>query len=314
VPVCVMASGHHLQLPVHVVTGKRSGPTTLISCASHGDELWSAEFCRRLHGYLVRDGHDFSGTMLLAPVLNPPALESGTRNTPVDFHNLNRVFPGSPAGKNWFSDMLARVIAERILPKADIIFDYHGGDGNTVIHYHYTSDPAKSERDRLVHKVALASGAEVLWEHHEARGTLTNHGEALGKLCIVPEYGGGSLLHDRYFEKCYQDLLNMMRVLELAQGEPVPNRARIVVRTGTSVRPSHGGTFIPVCGTGMLGKSVPGGTVLGRVISPYTFAVLDELRAPFEQTELMQVRDRISKVQPGEYAYIIGDGASGYRP
>ena len=314
VPAFVMASGYHLQIPVHVVTGNRAGPAVLISCGSHGDELFSSEYCRRLLGYLVRDGHDFAGTMLLAPVLNPMALESGTRNTPVDFHNLNRVFPGSPAGKNWFTDMLARVIAERILPRADIIFDYHGGDGNTVIHYHYTTDPAKSDRDRQVHEVALASGAEVLWEHHESRGTLTNHGDALGKLCIVPEYGGGSFLRDDLFEKCYQDLLNMLRVLELVKGTPDRNRARIVVRTGTSLRPSHGGTFIPVCGTEMLGKSVPKGTLLGRVISPYDFSVLDEIRAPFEQTELMQIRDRISKVQPGEYAYIIGDGASGYRP
>jgi len=98
------------------------------------------------------------------------------------------------------------------------------------------------------------------------------------------------------------------------KGTPQRNRARVVVRTGTTLRPVHGGTFVPVCGTEMLGKSVPKGTLLGQVVSPYNFSVLDELRAPFEETELMQIRDRISKVQPGEYAYIIGDGASGYRP
>ena len=314
IPVCTMASGHQMTLPVHVVTGNRIGPIVLTAFTSHGDELFCADYARRLRGFLVRDGHDFAGTILIAPVLNPTAFESGTRNTPIDFHNLNRVFPGSPAGKNWFSDMLAGVIAERLLPRADIIFDYHGGDVNTVIHYQYTVDPAGSETNRLIHACALASGAAVLWEHRETRGTLSNCGEALGKLAVVPEYGGGSFLNDACFGKCYRDLLNMLRVVEVVKGEPVLGQARVVVRHGTTMRPKHGGTFIPVCGTETIGTSVPRGTVLGRVVSPYSFEVLDELIAPFEKTELMQVRDRISKVHAGEYAYIIGDGNSGYTP
>jgi uncharacterized protein len=315
VPVCTMATGHRLALSVHVVTGNRPGPVTLVACGSHGEELWSVEFARRTRAFLIRDGHDFAGTMLIAPMLNPPAFESGTRNTPIDLHNLNRVFPGSPPGKNWFSDMLARVIADRILPKADLIFDYHGGGSDTVIHYHYTVDPAQSPRNATVHQVALASGAEVLWEQNEQRGTLSNHGDQLGKLSFVCEIGGGGLILDvDYFEKGYRDFRNMLKVVEVVRGAPEMGRARIIVKTGSSIRPSHGGTFVPVVGTEVLGKSVPGGTVLGRVISPYTFEVLDECRAPFAKTEMMQVRNRISKVHPGEYAYIIGDGDTGRAP
>lgn len=315
VPVCTMASGHRLMLSVHVVTGNRAGPVTLVACGSHGEELWSVEFARRLKQFLVRDGHDFAGTILIAPMLNPHSFESGTRNTPIDFHNLNRVFPGSPAGKNWFSDMLARVIADRILPKADLIFDYHGGGSDTVIHYHYTVDPSLSARHATVHRVALASGAEVLWESNEQRGTLTNCGDQLGKTCFVCEIGGGGLILDvNYFEKGYRDLLNMLKVVEVVRGAPEMGRCRIVVRKGSSIRPAHGGTFVPVVGLEVLGKSVPGGTVLGRVHSPYDFSVLDECVAPFARTEMMQVRNRISKVHPGEYAYIIGDGDTGYAP
>lgn len=313
VPVCVMASGYKLALPVHAVAGQRPGPTVLIACTSHGDEHWSAEFARRAFQHFVKTGADFAGTILVAPVLNPHSFESGTRNTPIDYHNLNRVFPGSPIGKNWFTDVLAKVIADQIVAKADIIFDYHGGGPDTVIHYHYTADPNKSELHRRQHEVALASGAEVLWEHFEARGTLTNHGESLGKLCIVPETGGGGLILDvGYFDKAIGDLVNMLKVVEVVKGTASRVGPRIVIRKGSSIRPSHGGTFEPVVGLEVLGKSVPKGTVLGRVISPYTFEVLDELVAPFPKTEMMQVRNRISKVHPGEYAYIIGDGDSGY--
>ena len=44
VPVCTMASGHRLMLSVHVVTGNRAGPVTLVACGSHGEELWSVRF------------------------------------------------------------------------------------------------------------------------------------------------------------------------------------------------------------------------------------------------------------------------------
>ncbi len=313
VPVCVMASGFPLTLAVHAVVGNRPGPVSLVSCGSHGEELWSSEFCRRLRDFLVRDGYDFAGTILLAPQLNPHSFESGTRNTPIDFHNLNRVFPGSPLGKNWFTDTLAKVIADKILPKADFVFDYHGGGSDTVIHYHYTVDPAASERARIVHDVARASGAEVLWQQGEPRGTLSNCAEDMGKTAFVVEIGGGGLILDiDYFERAYRDFLNMARVIEVVPGAPDYSAARIVVQTGTSLRPSHGGTFLPEVGLDVMGKTVAKGTVLGRVVSPYSFEILDEITAPFDKTEIMMIRNRISKVHPGEYAYIIGDGDTGY--
>ena len=53
--------------------------------------------------------------------------------------------------------------------------------------------------------------------------------------------------------------------------------------------------------------------MLGRVLAPDTFEELDVLRAPYRVTEVMMVRSRISKVHPGEYAYILGDGENGPR-
>ena len=313
VPVCTMASGYKLALPIHVITGQRPGPSVLISCTSHGDEFWSAEFCRRIYHFLVDSDHDFAGTMVLAPVLNPHSFESGDRNTPIDLHNLNRVFPGSEADSNWFTDALAKAIADRILPQVDIVLDYHGGGSDTVIHYTYTADPEASEYNRRVNEIAMVSGAEVLWEHFEARGTLTNCAEQMGVLAVVPEIGGGGLILDlAYFDKAIADMVNMLRVVEVFSGALTHDAPRVVVRKGRTVRPAHGGTFIPEVGLEVLGKTVPEGTLLGRVVSPYTFEELHRLVAPYPKTEVIQVRNRVSKVHPGEYAFIVGDGDSGY--
>src|SRR5690606_20009122 len=129
-------------------------PALLISATTHGEELWSCEFVRRVYAHFVAQDFDFAGTLLLAPNLNPHSFESGHRNTPIDLHNLNRVFPGARDG--WFSDILAHAIAEHLLPKADIIFDYHGGGSDTVIHYTYPAPPTNA-LNRQVHDIALAS-------------------------------------------------------------------------------------------------------------------------------------------------------------
>ncbi len=313
VPVCTMASGYELTLPVHILAGRKAGPSALIATGSHGDQLWETEMCRNLYHRVLADDYDFAGTLVLCPLLNPIAYEYGARNTWVDMHNLNRVFPGSESGKNWFTDMLAGVITREILPKVDYVLDYHGGSNNTIIHYTYTADPNGSNLDRQVHELALASGAEVLWEHFEARGTLTNAAAELGKVALVLEMGGGGVFQDgEYLSRGVEDTINVLRVPGMFPGRVSNAGPRVVVRKGTTVRPRNGGTFIPVVGVDQIGKTVAEGTVLGRVVSPHTFDVLDELVAPYPKTELMQIRNRISRVHPGAYAYIMGDGDSGY--
>lgn len=312
IPVCTMASGHELTISLHVVPGTRRGQTILVAAGSHGEEVWSSEFVRRTRTWLEELDYDFAGTILLAPVLSPHSYELGIRNTPFDFHNLNRVFPGNEPGLGWYTEMIAHVIATSILPRADVVFDYHGGGADTVIRYHYTAAPT-TDANRKVHEVALASGAQVLWEVNETRSTLTTHASTLGKLCIVPEVGGGGVADwEGSFGVALAELANMLTTLGIMEQPRDVRKARILVRRGSSVRPRHGGVFVPDVGADALGTSVEGGTLLGRVYSPHTFEFLDELRAPYPRTELMQVRTRVSRVHPGDYAYIVGDGESGY--
>lgn len=59
-----------------------------------------------------------------------------------------------------------------------------------------------------------------------------------------------------------------------------------------------------------LGEQIPGGTVLGRVVSPYTFEELEVIRAPFESTLLVLTRPAYSNVAPGDYGFMVADAAS----
>jgi uncharacterized protein len=310
--VATTAAGTEIRIPIHVLAGQDDGPVVLIAAGSHGEEVWSTEFVRRAFERYRNDL--FKGTLMLAPVLSPVSFESGLRHTPWDHNNLNRVFPGAGPGIGWFSDLVADVLSRQVIPAADIVIDYHGGGQDTGISYQYAVPPDDPNYER-VHGVAMASGAEVLWETTESRNTFSNEATRQGKVAVVVEVGGGGVIEDQaYFTQALGDLDAMLGVLGVTMTREPRSRPRVVVRRGRTVRPAHGGLFLPAVGLEALGKSIPGGTVLGRVVSPYSFEVLDELTAPYGRTEVMQVRNRIGRVHPGDYAYIVGDGDSGYAP
>ena len=48
-------------------------------------------------------------------------------------------------------------------------------------------------------------------------------------------------------------------------------------------------------------------TFLWTVISPYTFEVLEEILAPFESNYVILLRPTITKVHPGDYAYMVAE-------
>ena len=50
--------------------------------------------------------------------------------------------------------------------------------------------------------------------------------------------------------------------------------------------------------------------MLGRIVSPYTFEVLEEVTAPFDPSLLVLVRERVTKVDPGDYGFMVANGAT----
>jgi hypothetical protein len=90
-------------------------------------------------------------------------------------------------------------------------------------------------------------------------------------------------------------------------GEPeLPARQLICGAPRTDLRPSHGGLLYPEFSPDDYpGQIVPAGTVMARVINPYTFEQLEELVAPHEGA-VFWWRVGIRKCNPGEYAYSLG--------
>src|SRR6185503_3173138 len=80
VPVTVGLNGAELALWVHVVRGRRPGPTLVLLSGLHGGEWFSIDVVRRL--VLDAEPDLLHGAIVAAPTINGPALALNTRNIP----------------------------------------------------------------------------------------------------------------------------------------------------------------------------------------------------------------------------------------
>ena len=137
VPVTTIANGHTLELVVHTIHGGAGkGPTLGLIAGIHGDEPLGVETLRRFVTEL--DPESFAGELVVLPVANAYALQSLTRNTPIDMNNLNRIFPGDPDGM--LSEQLAHAIVGQIVPRCDYLIDFHSGGNLATVDYVYLHD------------------------------------------------------------------------------------------------------------------------------------------------------------------------------
>ena len=76
----------------------------------------------------LKAGSNTKQTLLL-PVAS---FYMGAKQTiPADGQNLNRMFPGDPAGT--FSSRFAKILEKVLYPEADFLMDLHGGDINEAL-------------------------------------------------------------------------------------------------------------------------------------------------------------------------------------
>ncbi|WP_234353018.1 succinylglutamate desuccinylase/aspartoacylase family protein [Streptomyces sp. NRRL B-1140] len=129
-------------IPVTLVNGTRPGPRVVITAGVHGGEFTPIEAAVRLADLL--EPGEVSGQVIVCPVANPPAVYQGRLNvSPVDGVNLNRVFPGDPAGGP--TERLAAWLFTHLVDAADVYIDLHCGGIDQVLRdfvgYRLTGDP-----------------------------------------------------------------------------------------------------------------------------------------------------------------------------
>ncbi|MBC8587444.1 succinylglutamate desuccinylase/aspartoacylase family protein [Paratissierella segnis] len=302
-----LANGLELTIPLHVYRGQEDGPTLLMTSLAHGDATTGFEIIRQTVQQL--DLNKLKGTVLAMPCLNPIAFEWDSRNTPIDMQNMNRAFPGKADG--WLTDRLAAAVSP-VCDYADALLDWHGGGYGSAINY-VLYDYVEGELGERVKEMAFNYGLEILYNgkpagpSYQYEGSLVKYMLGLGKPGIIPEVGTGMGLKIDIIESSVRGNFNTMKWMGMIEGKPILPKKQYLIKHRPLLRPSNGGMFYPICGPEYLNKWVKKGTVIAQVRNVRTMEVIEEIIAPCEKTVFMNMRGLMTKVHPGDYAYILGD-------
>ena len=283
IAVTTMLNGAALTLPLHVITGRRPGPTFGIVTNTHGDEFLPTMAIREfLH---TLDTAELEGRLVIISVANPMATAAFGRLTPEQHGrtDLHEVSPGNPRGNT--TQMIAAAITENVLNHVDALIDFHsGGSGGRLqarVDYN-----AKTPDDLKAKNLALARAFGAPFVHeNEFSGAASHYLNSRGVSAVNPEVGGSYLGPETtafYVDAMISGLKGMMRHLGMLSGTPkLPRQIHFDLAARREIRPKHSGYLVSYYErVEELGELVKAGTKLGEVVDLYSYKVLEELLAP----------------------------------
>ena len=176
-------------IPITVVKNG-DGPTALLTGGNHGDEYEGPIALFDLARRLTLE--EITGRVIILPAMNYPAFRAGTRTSPIDKGNLNRLFPGSPVGTP--SQKIADYVTRYLLPMAHVVLDFHSG-GKTLDFLPFAAahalDDSRQEEECIAAVAAFGAPWSVKMREIDAVGMFDTTVEQLGKVFVTTELGGG---------------------------------------------------------------------------------------------------------------------------
>jgi N-alpha-acetyl-L-2,4-diaminobutyrate deacetylase len=178
-----------IRLPVTVIR-RGDGPMVVFTGGNHGDEFEGPTALLKLAREL-RPQDLARGGAIIMPAINPPALAAGTRTSPLDGRNLNRVFPGKARGTP--TERIAHAIASAVLPHAVALLDLHAGGVAAAIMpsimVHKFAQPARM-RATLAMMRAFRAPIGIVIKEYDTAGMIDTTAERMGLLFGCCELGG----------------------------------------------------------------------------------------------------------------------------
>lgn len=204
IPICVIRNG--------------DGPTALLTGANHGDEYEGPVALYDLAASLKPE--QINGRVIIAPAMNFPAFQKGTRTSPIDKGNLNRSFPGRPDGT--VTEKIADYFTRYLMPEADIVLDFHSG-GRTLDFLPYAAAhalPDKVQESRCFSAVkAFSAPYSMRMIEIDAVGMYDTTAEEAGKVFVTTELAGGGTISARTAAIAKRGVRNLLRHSGILEGE-----------------------------------------------------------------------------------------------
>ncbi len=247
-----------VNMPVHVVHGRRPGPVLLVSAALHGDEINGVEIIRRLlsHKFIDR----IKGTLIAIPVVNVYGFVSKSRYLP-DRRDLNRSFPGSENGS--MAARLAHVLMTQIIPHCTHIIDLHTG---AVYRENLPQIRANLQGEAELEALAQAFGVPVILNAKLLEGSFREAAHANGISVLLYEAGEALRFDEVAIRAGVKGVLQVMRALGMRAKSKKPRKSgALVANTTRWVRAAQSGILRSLVATG---SKVEIGDLLAYINNP----------------------------------------------
>ncbi|MCW9030090.1 MAG: succinylglutamate desuccinylase/aspartoacylase family protein [Gammaproteobacteria bacterium] len=282
-----------MSIPVHVVSGKTTGPRLFLSAAIHGDEINGIEIIRRL--LKLPALKRLQGTLIAVPMVNVHGIINHSRYLP-DRRDLNRSFPGSEKGP--LALRLANLFMKEIVEQSTHGIDLHTG----AIHRSNLPQIRANLDNDETEKLARAFDVPVIISSNLRDGSLREAAAEFGIPMLLYEAGEALRFDEVAIRAGVKGITNVMRTLEMLPPSRTKSKKRfepVVARSSSWVRAPDSGilrAMIP------LGSRVKKNTLLGVVADPFG-ETEETILAPFNG--IVIGRTNLPLVNEGDALYHI---------
>ncbi len=210
-----------IMLPI-TVANNGDGPGAILTGANHGDEYEGPIALHDLANSIDID--KVRGHVIIIPMMNYPAFQAATRVSPIDQLNMNRIFPGQAAGS--ITQLIADYITSTLLPICDFVLDIHSG-GKTLeflpfAAYHELEDKSQQEAcEAATHAFAAPYYLSLI--EIDAGGMYDTQAEAMGKVFVSTELGGGGTSSPHTADVAKRGVHNFLVHAGILDAKPIPS-------------------------------------------------------------------------------------------
>ena len=271
-------------IPVTIIHGRQPGPVLSLIAGIHGSEYAPILAMQRLPDAL--DPAEMAGTLIIVHIANVPAFQGRTVYFgPNDLKNLNRSFPGDPAGT--VTERIANIITQEVMLRSDYFIDIHSGDANESLRPSYSAYYKEAGGESVIaesKRMAIAFGLETVVQFS---GSYANVEDAIytsaqavtrGIPAIDIESGELGVVADVFIDPIIKGVLNVMKELEMLTGPLEPSNNPLLVAERARIYSEHQGIW-HADALVKTGDYVTQGTKLG-LITDYFGNHLETIYAP----------------------------------
>jgi len=290
-----------VMIPI-TVAKNGDGPTALLTGANHGDEYEGPLALVELAAKI--DAHDLTGRVIIIPFMNMPAFTAGTRTSPIDSGNMNRVFPGRPDGT--ITGKIADYFQRYLLPMADIVLDFHSG-GKTLDFLPFAAshilDDKEQEARCSAARDAFNAPFSVQMLEIDSVGMYDNAVEGMGKTFVTTELGGAGTSTPETVAIARKGVRNLLIHAAILEGDLDLGPTRHLVQDDDDC--FH---FSPIGGMieylVTLGDPVAKGDLLARIWD-ITRTGTNPVEIHSKMDGLLAVRHTYGLIQPGDCLAVL---------